>query len=187
MAKPLSSTLRPKTPAQPANRKSSVPILPRKTQHGVDWSVGQRETFRRLHVHLRDNGQRGASFHSHSPTRGRLSRSQLDHNPLGPAVRGHLAPMMSRFAHRESIQAPVLVSIGAVAPTPSNHSLTHVKKVMNVEPACRQIWLDASLHLAALADTLSEADYCSPRYWPVTSNVCFSREGQSIPSWIHGF
>jgi hypothetical protein len=63
MAKPLASTLRPKTPAQPANRKSPVPILPRKTQHGVDWSVGQREAFRRLHVHLRDNGQRGASFH----------------------------------------------------------------------------------------------------------------------------
>jgi hypothetical protein len=82
----------------------------------------------RLHVHLRDNGQRGASFHSHSPTRGRLSRSQLDHNPLGPAVRGHLAPMMSTFANRESIQAPVLVSTGAVAPTPSNHSLTHVRK-----------------------------------------------------------
>jgi hypothetical protein len=55
---------------------------------------------------------------------------------------------------------------------------------MNVEPACRQIWLDALLHLAALADTLSEADYCSPRYWPVTSNVCFSREGQSRAGYM---
>jgi hypothetical protein len=65
-------------------------------------------TFRRQHVCLLDDGQWGAAEAT-------LPRSQPDHNPLGPTVIGHLAPVKNMDSHREWIQAPVLASQAAVA------------------------------------------------------------------------
>jgi hypothetical protein len=93
MAKLLTSTLRLKTPAQPTNRKSSVPES-EEDAIGIDLTDGQRDSFRRLYVCLLDDGQRGA-------TEIALPRSQLDHNPLGPAVKGHLALVTNMGSHRE--------------------------------------------------------------------------------------
>jgi hypothetical protein len=76
--------------------------------HGVNLSDGQRDAFRRQHVCLLDDGQWGAAETT-------LPRSQPDHNPLSPAVIGHLAPVKNMDAHREWIQAPVLASQTAVA------------------------------------------------------------------------
>jgi hypothetical protein len=135
--------------------------LPRTAQRGADPSDGQRGLSAGC-TFVCSTTAKGAQPRLHSPTLGRLSHSQLDHGPLGPAVKGHLAPITCTNTQRESIQVPALSSTEDEAP--STASARPEGKVLSVEAACRQVWLDALLRLTVLADTLSEADYLSPRY-----------------------
>ena len=61
VAKLLTSTLHVNTPAQPTIRKSSVPIIYEEGASRRHSSDRQRGSFRRLHVCLLDDGQRGTA------------------------------------------------------------------------------------------------------------------------------
>lgn len=101
-----------------------------------------------------DDGQRGAAEAT-------LPHSQLDHNPLGPVVIGHLAPVKNMDSHRELIQAPVLASQAVEAPTATSCT-PEVGKCFALNRLVDRF--GSPKRLAVLADTLFEADFRSPRY-----------------------